>query len=307
MSRARCRTRTGPLHLGHIVEHVQSDIYVRFQPTPRPRRHLRVRGRYARHADRGERAQEGVDPADDGRAFRQEHNRDLRAFDISSTSTTRPTRRRTGSTRERVYAALRAGGHVVEKRVEQFYLRDRQRFLPDRFVKGTCPFCGTADQYGDVCENCKKTYRPIELKAPYLRDLPERAGAAESSTQIFVRLSDFTDFLREFSARLQPEVRNYVSTWIEAGARGLGHLPRRSLLRLPDSGRRRTSTSTSGWTLPSGTSRRRRRLAKERGFDLAQVLARDDRQAGARTSARRSCTSSARTSSTSTRSSGRRC
>jgi methionyl-tRNA synthetase len=206
----------GPLHLGHIVEHVQSDIWVRFQ---------RLLGRdviYVGAADTHgtpielKAKKEGVEPAVMVEKYRQEHARDDAGFDISLDIyyTTNSEENRVYS--ERVYAALKSGGHIAERSVEQFYCETDKRFLPDRFVKGTCPFCNTADQYGDVCENCKKTYRPTDLIAPFCvicRNPPVR----RASQQLFVRLSDFTAFLREFAGRLQPEVRNYVSRWLDEG------------------------------------------------------------------------------------------
>src|SRR5262249_50753118 len=142
----------GPLHLGHLVEHVQCDVYVRFQ---------RLSGRdviYVCAADTHgtpievNARKKGIDPSVMVEQYRQEHIRDCKDFGISYDiyyTTNSPENQRYS---ERVYEALREGGHVVERDVEQFYCETDKRFLPDRFVKGTCPFCGTADQYGDVCE-----------------------------------------------------------------------------------------------------------------------------------------------------------
>jgi methionyl-tRNA synthetase len=206
----------GPIHLGHIVENVQSDIYARFN---------RLIGRevmYVCAADTHgtpielNARKQGIEPAAMVARYREEHERDFRDFDVSFDIyyTTNSDENREYA--ERVYKALKSGGHVFTKNVEQFYCETDKRFLPDRFVKGTCPFCGTTDQYGDVCENCNKTYRPTELKAPYCT-ICKTAPIRKESSQIFVRLSDFTEFLREFAGRLQPEVRNYVSSWLDGG------------------------------------------------------------------------------------------
>jgi methionyl-tRNA synthetase len=258
----------GPLHLGHMVEHVQSDIFVRFQ---------RLLGRdvlYVGAADTHGTAIElkamsqGIEPAVLVEQVRQQHARDDADFDVALDIyyTTNSEENRLYS--ERVYAALRAGGHITEKMVEQFYCEKDTRFLPDRFVKGTCPFCGTADQYGDVCESCNKTYRPTELKSPYCvicRTPPVR----KESLHYFVRLADFTDFLREFSARLAPDVRNYVSRWIEEGLLDWDISRDGPYFGFPIPGA--TNKFFYVWVdAPIGYIGSAAHLAKERGLDLAK-------------------------------------
>jgi len=206
----------GPVHLGHLVEHIQTNIWVRFQ---------RMLGRdvlYVCAADTHGTPIEvnarklGLEPADMVERFRREHERDFAGFDVAFDTyyTTNSPENRAFA--ERIYERLRAGGHVFEQPVEQFYCENDRRFLPDRFVKGACPSCGAADQYGDVCERCNKTYTPVELKDPYCT-LCRRPPVRRESRHLFVRLSTFAPFLREFSARLQPEVRNYVTRWLDEG------------------------------------------------------------------------------------------
>ncbi len=208
----------GPIHLGHLVENIQSDIYARFN---------RLLGRdvlYVCAADTHgtpievNAKKQGLEPAVMVERYRTEHERDFRdfqvSFDLYSSTNTEENRRWA----ERIYASLKAGGHVFEKPLEQFYCENDQRFLPDRFVKGICPSCKARDQYGDVCENCNKTYQPIDLEEPYCvlcRNRPVR----KESTHLFVKLSGFAPFLREYSSSpaLQPEVRNYVTRWIDEG------------------------------------------------------------------------------------------
>lgn len=206
----------GPIHLGHLVENIQSDIYARFQ---------RLVGRevlYVCGADTHgtpievNAKRQGVDPAAMVERYREEHARDFAAFqvsfDIYSSTNTEDNRRWA----VRIYDALKAGGHVSEKPLDQFYCEADRRFLPDRFVKGTCPNCGAKDQYGDVCESCNKTYQPTDLKEPYCV-LCKSAPVRRESNHLFVRLADFAEFLADYAKRLQPEVRNFVSRWLEDG------------------------------------------------------------------------------------------
>ena len=206
----------GPIHLGHLVENIQSDIFVRFQ---------RLAGRdvlYVCAADTHgtpievNAKKQGLDPAVMVERYRQQHAEEFArfqiSFDIYSSTNTESNR----LWAVKVFDALKARGHVFEKPLDQFYCEKDQRFLPDRFVKGTCPSCGAADQYGDVCESCNKTYQPTDLKGPFCvlcRTTPVR----RESKHFFVRLSDFASMLTAFSERLQPEVRNYVARWLEEG------------------------------------------------------------------------------------------
>ncbi|MFM2152773.1 MAG: methionine--tRNA ligase, partial [Pseudomonadota bacterium] len=206
----------GPIHLGHLVENIQSDIFARFS---------RLVGRevlYVCAADTHgtpievNARKQGLDPAVMVERYREEHARDFAAFqvsfDIYSSTNTDENRRWA----ERIFAALKSGGHVLEKPLDQFYCEKDARFLPDRFVKGDCPFCGAKEQYGDVCESCNKTYSPTDLKEPWCV-LCRTAPVRRESNHLFVRLADFAPMLATFAERLQPEVRNYVSRWLEEG------------------------------------------------------------------------------------------
>lgn len=206
----------GPAHLGHLVEQIQTDVFVRFN---------RLLGRevlYVCAADTHGTPIEvnarklGVDPAEMVERFRQEHARDSGGFGISWDIfyTTHSEENREYAAR--VFESLKKGGYVFEQSVEQFFCETDQRFLPDRFVKGSCPNCGAADQYGDVCERCNKTYEPVDLREPFCV-LCGNKPVRRSSTHYFVRLGQFTDFLRSFADTLQPEVRNYVTRWLDEG------------------------------------------------------------------------------------------
>ncbi len=210
----------GPIHLGHIVETIQTDIWVRFQ---------RMCGHecYYVCADdthgtatllRAER--EGVEPEDLIRRTSEEHQRDYAGFGVEFDtfySTHAPENRRLV---EGIYSGLEQGDNVFWKSVRQFYDPEREIFLADRFIKGTCPRCGSNDQNGDSCDNCGSTYSPADLIDP--RSAISGAAPVErDSDHLFVRLKDFEKVLREWVStdRLQPEVVNKLEEWFAEGLR----------------------------------------------------------------------------------------
>ena len=211
----------GSIHLGHLVEYLYTDMWVRF---------LKMTGAEAWYfcADdtHGTPIQirarkEGVAPEELIRRFHEEHLRDFRAFHVEFDCyhSTHSEENRAWS--ERIYTAAVDAGHIARRAVEQNYCPHDEMFLPDRFVRGTCPRCGAGDQYGDVCEVCSATYAPTELIEPRCSVCggpPER----RSSEHLFFELGKLTEELRAWTSeegRLQPEVRNFVRTWIDKGLR----------------------------------------------------------------------------------------
>ncbi|HXC58028.1 MAG TPA: methionine--tRNA ligase, partial [Steroidobacteraceae bacterium] len=208
----------GPLHLGHILESVQTDIWVRFQ---------RLRGNECLFVCAEDchgtpimikARQDGITPEQLITAAAVEHQRDYADLNISFDhfhSTHSEENRRYSS---EIYQALVKRGSIDRRTVRQAYDEKAGMFLPDRFVRGTCPRCGTPDQYGDSCENCGATYSPAELKdaistvtgtKPVLRD----------SEHLFFKLGDFEADLREWLAThgLQPAVRAKLEEWFKVG------------------------------------------------------------------------------------------
>jgi len=214
----------GPIHIGHIVEHVQGDIWVRA---------MRMAGRTVHFvcADdahgtsimlRAER--EGITPKELIDGVWRQHTTDLRDFGVaydhySSTDS--------ATNRELTYAiwrALERGGHVESRAVKQLYDPVKEMFLPDRFVKGECPVCHSKDQYGDACEVCGSTYTPTDLIEPY--SVVSGAKPVEKeSLHLFVRLADFEKLLkgwleeRRAAGGLQAEVVNKLQEWFATGLR----------------------------------------------------------------------------------------
>jgi len=208
----------GPLHIGHLLGYVQSDIWVRYQ---------RLAGSDCRWvwADDAhgtpimlKARAEGVEPEELIARFKREHERDIAGFLLSPDNfhtTHSPENRETA---ELVYTRLRDAGHIVRRTIEQLYDSEREMFLPDRFVKGICPNCGTADQYGDNCENCSATYDATELKEP-ISQVSGTMPELRESEQLFFALGNFDAMLGTWtrSGTLQPEVANKIGEWLDAG------------------------------------------------------------------------------------------
>ncbi len=210
----------GPLHLGYILEAIQTDIFAR---------HLRALGHRVYyvcaddahgtpimlHAER-----RGILPEDLIAEMNAAHRRDLAAFNIAIDHYSSTHSAANRDLIEALYARLTAAGHITQRRIEQFYDTARGIFLPDRFIKGTCPRCGAADQYGDSCEACGATYAPTDLIAPY-SVISGSTPELRQSEHYFFRLADFAERLASWiaSEALQPEVRNKLAEWFEAGLR----------------------------------------------------------------------------------------
>jgi len=199
----------GPIHLGHLVEYIQTDIWARFQ---------RMRGHAAYYvcADDAhgtpimlKAEDEGVTPAQLIERFGREHRRDFDAFLISFDnyhSTHSPENRHFS---ELIYTRLKDGGHIVRRTITQLYDPQKNMFLPDRFIRGTCPVCGAAAQYGDNCEACGGTYSPTDLIDPVSVVSGSQPEERESE-QLFFKLGDFRDFLSAWlsAGHTQTEIAN---------------------------------------------------------------------------------------------------
>lgn len=210
----------GPIHVGHLVEYIQSDIWVRFQ---------KMRGHDCIHvcADDAHgtpimiRAQdEGISPEALVERFGVEHRRDFADFaiDFDNYHTTHSEENRELSIL--IYQRLKAGGHISSRVIEQAFDPVKNMFLPDRFIKGECPRCGAAEQYGDNCEVCGATYSPVDLKNP-ISAISGAKPVSRESEHYFFKLQDFEPMLRAWTrgGHLQPEVINKLDEWFTEGLR----------------------------------------------------------------------------------------
>ena len=156
----------GPIHLGHLVEYIQTDIWVRFQ---------RLRGHNCIYvcADDAHgtpimlRAQgEGIEPDELIARISAEHQSDFQGFEIGFDNYYSTHSDENQQFASLVYTRLRDAGHIARRTITQAYDPEKEMFLPDRFIKGCCPKCGAEDQYGDSCEMCGATYSPTDLVDP---------------------------------------------------------------------------------------------------------------------------------------------
>jgi methionyl-tRNA synthetase len=210
----------GAPHLGHMVEAVQTDIWVRFQ---------RLRGHQCLYVCASDAhgtpimlkaRQEGISPEDLIERVGAEQRRDFAGFDISFDNFHSTHSAESREVTELVYRRLLEGGHIRRETIRQAYDEQAGMFLPDRYVRGTCPRCGTPDQYGDSCESCGATYTPAELLNP-VSVVSGATPVQRESEHLFFRLGDFEPMLREWTGggRLQPAVEAKLDEWFGAGLR----------------------------------------------------------------------------------------
>ncbi len=216
----------GPIHIGHLVEYIQTDIWVRYQ---------RGRGNVCYYvcADDAhgtpimlKAQEEGISPEQLIERIGREHRRDFEDFAISFDNyhTTHSEENRYYS--NYIYEQLKKGGHIATRTIRQAFDPKEQMFLPDRFIRGTCPRCKAPEQFGDSCEICGSTYSPSELIDP-ISVISGATPVERESEHYFVRLGDFENFLRAWVSgrdqgakgrqRVQPGIANKLEEWFKAG------------------------------------------------------------------------------------------
>ena len=215
----------GSIHLGHMVEHIQTDVWVRFQK-------LRGHECYYCCADDTHGTpvmlaaqKQGIAPEDMIAKVHKEHLADFTGFGIGYDnyySTHSPENKQFS---QDIYRALKANGKIESRVIEQLFDPEKQMFLPDRFVKGECPKCHAQDQYGDNCEVCGTTYSPTELINPYSAVSGAKPELRESE-HFFFKLGECADFLKAWTSgnnphdgkpHLQPEALNKMKEWLGEG------------------------------------------------------------------------------------------
>jgi methionyl-tRNA synthetase len=209
----------GPVHIGHLVEHIQTDIFVRF---------LKMTGKDVFYCGADDThgtpieinaAKEGVSPEDFIKYWWKEHKRDFDNYLVEYDSYYTTNSPENKYYTELIFKRLKENGYIYTKEIELTYCETCERYLPDRYVKGTCPNCGAQDQYGDICEKCNTTYSTIELVNPYC-SICNSAPIRKNSLHYFFKLGEFTDWLKTWlseNKRLQPEIRNQILTWVNDG------------------------------------------------------------------------------------------
>jgi methionyl-tRNA synthetase len=210
----------GAIHIGHMLEYIQTDIWARFQ---------RAQGHecYFAWADDAHgtpvmlwaRA-EGKTPEELIDMMNEQHKTDFRDFGISFDNYSSTHSEYNRELVEQIYKRLDHNGYIERRAIEQFYDEEEGMFLPDRFIRGTCPKCNTPDQYGDSCESCGSTYSPTDLIDPRSAVTGSKPVMKESE-HYFVRLADFEEPLKNWmaSGALQSEVLNKLQEWFTDGLR----------------------------------------------------------------------------------------
>ncbi|QEY27110.1 methionine--tRNA ligase [Neisseria zalophi] len=225
----------GSIHLGHMVEHIQTDIWVRFQ---------KIRGHECYYCCADDThgtpvmlaaQKQGIAPEDMIAQVREAHLADFTGFHIGYDnyySTHSPENK---ALSEQIYLALKANGKIESRVIEQLFDPEKNMFLPDRFVKGECPKCHAKDQYGDNCEVCGTTYSPTELINPYSA-VSGATPVLKTSEHFFFKLGECADYLKEWTAgtttlsddrtqpHLQAEALNKMNEWLGTDENGNGTL-----------------------------------------------------------------------------------
>jgi len=210
----------GSIHIGHLVEYIQTDIWVRFQKL-QGHDCLYVCADDAHGTPIMLRAQqEGITPEQLIEAIGIEHRADFAGFHIGFDNYHSTHSDENREFAELVYRRNQAAGHISTRTITQAYDPEKEMFLPDRFIKGECPRCGAADQYGDSCEVCGATYSPTELKHA-VSAISGATPVEKESLHYFFRLADFEPMLRDWTraGHLQPEVANKLEEWFDEGLR----------------------------------------------------------------------------------------
>ncbi|WP_293267177.1 methionine--tRNA ligase [Neptunomonas sp.] len=207
----------GPIHLGHLVEYIQTDIWVRFQ---------KQRGHNCTYvcADDAHGTpimlkadQLGISPEELISKVSQDHQKDFSGFMVGFDNYYSTHSEENKHFASLIYTKLRDKGHISQKTITQAYDPEKEMFLPDRFVKGDCPKCGALDQYGDSCEKCGATYSPVDLKNAYSA-ISGAKPIEKESEHYFFKLGDFEQFLRTWvDKHVQSQMVHKLNEWFESG------------------------------------------------------------------------------------------
>lgn len=208
----------GPIHLGHMLEYIQTDIWARFQ---------KLRGHECHYicADDAHgtpimlKAQQlGLAPEEMIAQVQKEHEQDFADFNIAFDNFHSTHSDENRALASDIYLKLRDGGYIKSRTISQLFDPEKSMFLPDRFVKGTCPKCKSVDQYGDNCDNCGATYSPTDLIDPKSA-VSGATPVMKDSEHFFFDLPAFEEMLKEWtrSGSLQQEMANKLGEWFDQG------------------------------------------------------------------------------------------
>ena len=208
----------GPLHLGHMLEQVQTDIWVRFQKSRGNVCHYICADDAHGTAIMLTAEALGISPEEQIASMKAQHERDSAGFLIGFDNFYSTHTPENQAWSEDIYTRLESNGHIASRSITQAFDPEKQLFLADRFIKGTCPRCKTEDQYGDNCESCGATYSPAELIDP-VSAISGATPIEKDSVHYFFKLPELQGMLTEWidSGTLQPQIANKLREWTEAG------------------------------------------------------------------------------------------
>jgi len=208
----------GSIHLGHLVEYIQTDIWVRYQ---------KMSGNEAYYICADDThgtpimlkaEEENISPDDLVTRVHKEHDSDFKEFNVNFDHFYSTNSNENKELSESIYNSLNSNDKITSKEIDQFFDESKKMFLPDRFIKGACPKCGAEDQYGDSCEKCGATYSPIDLDNPY-SVLSGTKPIRKKTLHYFFKLSECEEFLKNWikNETLQPEAENKLKEWFDMG------------------------------------------------------------------------------------------
>ena len=208
----------GSIHLGHLVEYIQTDIWARSQKMAE-NECLYICADDSHGTPIMLKAKElEITPEELIKKTYDEHVKDFKDFQIEFDNfhTTHSDENKKIS--EEIYKSLKDKGNIISKEIEQFYDNEAKMFLPDRFIKGECPKCGAKDQYGDSCEECGATYSPTDVKNP-ISTVSNTTPVRKKTEHVFFQLSSYESFLKDWMQNndIQREIKNKLSEWLEGG------------------------------------------------------------------------------------------
>ena len=205
----------GPIHLGHLVEYVQTDIWVRFKKS------IGHDVAYICADDAHgtpimlKAKEQGISPENLISKIKKEHEKDFKSFFVDFDHYSSTNSKGNEILCKEIFLELQKNNYISQKVISQFYDEKEKIFLPDRYIKGECPKCGAHDQYGDSCENCGATYAPTDLKNP-LSILSNTKPETKDTNHYFFNLKSFKDYLIKWTELndLQPAIKNKLNEWL---------------------------------------------------------------------------------------------
>jgi methionyl-tRNA synthetase len=207
----------GPIHLGHLVEYIQTDIWVRFQKMQGHEVHYICADDAHGTPIMLSAQKNNIKPEELIARYHREHQRDFAGFHVEFSEYHSTHSEENRELSNLVYQRLNEAGYITRRTIEQAYDPQAKMFLPDRFIKGECPRCGAKDQYGDSCEVCGATYSPTELKNA-VSVISGAAPVTRSSEHFFFKLGEFEKMLQQWTGNhVQSEIANKLGDWFKQG------------------------------------------------------------------------------------------